>query len=305
MKKTLILEVKGNSLDDGPGIRSVVFFKGCPLSCIWCHNPESKKKGFEISFDPGECIDCQTCVETCTQNALSKKNPFFIDRRLCNLCFECVENCPADALEQVGHVMKTSTVVEKMLKDKPFFDTSQGGVTFSGGEPTLHMDYLAEIAKALKEKGVHVLIETCGYFDYDTFVEQVYPDVDLIYFDIKIVDRANHKKFCGVSNEIILENFKKLYKKYLDGGKEVLPRTPLIPGITDTMENLHDIISLYRAEKVKKTQLMGYHPLWQDKTQKLGIKPVLTGATHLEEWMSVERVRKCRKLFSDAGIYTE
>lgn len=305
MINPLILELKGNSLDDGPGIRTVVFFKGCPLSCIWCHNPESKKSGVEISFEPNECVDCNTCIETCTQKALSKENPFFIDRALCNLCFDCVENCPSGALERVGKEMSVDDIVEQVMKDKPFYDTSKGGVTFSGGEPTLNMVFLAEVAKKLKEKGVHVLIETCGQFNYDQFIKHVYPHVDLIYFDIKIINSDNHKKYCGLLNKTILDNFKRLHKKYLNGGAEVLPRTPLIPGVTDTQANLDDIVSLYQEENVKKTHLMAYHPLWQDKNLKIGIKSVSAGDDKMSKWMPNERVKECKKHFNDAGIVLE
>ena len=127
MKPTpLILELKGNSLDDGPGIRTVVFFKGCPLDCIWCHNPESKKPGVEISFESTVCVGCNTCIETCTRKALFRENPLFIDRNLCNLCFDCVDNCPSNALERIGQVMDIYQIAEQVMKDKPFFDTSKG-----------------------------------------------------------------------------------------------------------------------------------------------------------------------------------
>ncbi len=301
----LILELKGNSLDDGPGIRTVVFFKGCPLDCIWCHNPESKKTGVEISFESKVCVGCNTCFDTCTQQALSRENPLFIDRSLCNLCFDCVDTCPANALERIGDPMEITQIVSQVVKDKPFFDTSKGGVTFSGGEPTLHMEYLGHVAKALKEKGVHVLLETCGQFNYQAFMDLVYPHVDLIYFDIKIMDSNAHKKYCGIPNKTILENFKKLHENYLEGGVEVMPRTPLIPEITDTDENLLAILAFYKQEKVKRTQLMAYHPLWQEKNKKIGITPVSIKETNMEDWMSNERLTICEKLFIDQGISIE
>jgi len=304
-KSPLILDVKGNALDDGPGIRSVVFFKGCPLSCVWCHNPESKKGVVEISFDANECVGCNTCMKTCQKNALSKENPFFIDRGRCNLCFACVENCPSGALEQVGRSMSPADIMDQVLKDKPFFDTSGGGVTFSGGEPTLHMEFLAETAKALKEKGVHVLLETCGQFHYDTFLELVYPHVDLIYYDIKIMDSRVHQKYCGLPNETILENFRKLYRKYQAGGVAVLPRTPLIPNTIDTKENLSSIVSFYRKEEVTRTQLMPYHPLWMDKNRKIGMNPVLADGNKMGEWPAWDRIKACEDLFIDAGIFLE
>lgn len=304
MKKIpLILEVKGNSLDDGPGIRSVVFFKGCPLSCIWCHNPESKKAAAEISFDANECVGCNTCIQTCKQTALSRSNSFFIDRHLCTLCFDCVNTCPANALEQVGHALSIPDIIEKVIKDKPFFDTSKGGVTFSGGEPTQNMEFLGKAAKALREEGVHVLVETCGLFNLQAFMDLVYPHIDLIYFDIKIMDSRAHKKYCGTSNDIILDNFKKLYRKYKNGGVKVLPRTPLIPEITDTRDNLEAIVSLYKEEDVNKTGLLPYHPLWQDKNQKLGIAS--GPGLNMDQWLAKDRAKACEKIFIEGGILLE
>jgi len=301
-KRRLTLEIKGNSLDDGPGIRSVVFFKGCPLSCSWCHNPESKKQETEISFDPEACVGSQACFDVCPKSALSSDNPLFIDRNACDLCFDCVEQCPSGALERVGHEMSVAEIVRTALKDKPFFDSSNGGVTFSGGEPTLNMEFLSESAKALKEKDINVLIETSGQFNFDKFKALVYPYVDLIYFDIKLMDRELHRKYCGPSNASILKNFKKLQQQYLAGGVKILPRTPLIPNITDTSENLFAIASLYKELKVKTTQLLAYHPMWQNKNIKIGIQDSLTHDSSFGKWMPNQRVKECEKIFTDMGI---
>lgn len=302
MKEPLTLEIKGNSLDDGPGIRSVVFFKGCPLSCLWCHNPESKTIAAEISFDSDACVDSQSCVDACPHEALSLDNPFFIDRDACSLCFKCVDECPSGALEQVGREMSVANIVQTVLKDKPFFDSSKGGVTFSGGEPTLNIEFLSQSAKAFKEQGIHVLLETSGQFHYEKFIELVYPYVDLIYFDIKLMDKEQHKKYCGPSNVTILNNFKKLQKKYLAGGVKILPRTPLIPGITDTEENLFAIADLYIEQKVMKTQLMAYHPMWQNKSLKIGDSAFECADSRLDKWMSKDRVKVCEEIFTSLGI---
>ncbi len=304
----LVLEIKGNSLDDGPGIRSVIFLKGCPLSCVWCHNPESKSPGTEISFDSGQCVGCHTCLKTCTEKALSDKNPFFIDREKCTLCFDCVSSCPSGALEQTGKAMDIEKIIETVTRDKPFFDTSGGGVTFSGGEPALFTDFLGRAAKAFKGNGVHVLVETCGLFDGRKFAESVYPHLDLIYFDIKLADSQTHKKYCGRSNDTILENFRTLYRRSLTGGVPLLPRIPLIPEITDTKENLEAIIALFREEGVTETRLLPYHPLWQEKNQKLGIESSSSPGTmdqSLDQWLAGERVAECESLFEQAGILTE
>ena len=178
MKAPLILEIKGNSLDDGPCIRSVVFFKGCPLSCLWCHNPESKRPGVEIAFDPAECVNCGTCRETCPEDALSAENPFYIDRDTCSLCFECVANCPSKALSRVGEPMAVAEIMSTVLRDRLFFKNSGGGVTLSGGEPTLDVDFCGNLLRHLRREGIHTLVETCGFFDLAAFDQMVYLCLD-------------------------------------------------------------------------------------------------------------------------------
>ena len=153
MKRPLFLEIKGNSLDDGPGIRSVVFFKGCPLSCFWCHNPESKSSGIEIAYDAAECIACNTCLETCQESALSTENPFYQHKHKCSLCFECVATCPSTALSRVGVSMSVEEIVKIVLKDKLFFQNSNGGVTLSGGEPTLTMAFTGDLLQVSETRG--------------------------------------------------------------------------------------------------------------------------------------------------------
>jgi pyruvate formate lyase activating enzyme len=302
--RTLVLEIKGNSLDDGPGIRSVVFFKGCPLSCLWCHNPESKRAGVEISFQADECVACDTCLEICSLDALSRENPFFIDRERCNFCFECADACPSGALARVGTEMSVETVVEKVIKDKPFYDTSGGGVTFSGGEPGLHLDFLSKVLSRLKKEDVHTLVETCGHFNLEKFRERIYPHTDMIYYDIKIIDESDHERYCGWGNRLILKNFVELHKQWQAGGVEVRPRIPLIPGITDSTENIDAIISLFRQVGVVKTHLMPYHPLWQEKNRQIGIEAEKPENVAMDGWIAQDQVKYCEKKFHAAGIKT-
>ncbi len=298
----LILEIRGNSLDDGPGIRSVVFFKGCPLSCAWCHNPESKRAGAELSFDPKECVACDTCVKLCPEKALSRKTKGFIDRKKCTLCFDCVKACPSGALSPVGKEMPVDEVMAAVLRDKPFFDTSGGGVTLSGGEPTLFMDFSSELLGILKKKKVHTLLETCGLFDWESFEEKMAPHLDAVYFDIKIMDAANHKKYCGVPNDRILANFEKLLKLAAKKKMVLLPRTPLVPGITDTEENLSAIAAYLEGLGVRKSALLPYNPMWHEKSGKIGAEDVLARKAEASKWMERGKIESCRAIFTSRGI---
>jgi len=297
MKTTLIIDVKGNSLDDGPGIRSVIFFKGCPLFCAWCHNPESKRSFAELSFDPHKCIACESCIGKCKVNALSRDNPFFVDRNTCNRCFACAAECPTGALSRIGREMTQDEIIEQALKDKPFFDTSGGGVTFSGGEPTLHMDFLSGLIRELKNSGVHTLIETCGYFNFDEFREAILPYTDMIYMDIKIIDPKTHKRYCGVDNNVILENFIKLHELSLSGGFEIIPRTPLIPGITDTEKNLAAIARFLQSHQVKDIRLLPNNPAWHEKCRSLGIPDEYAEDSPLRKWLPPAVMEACKCIF--------
>lgn len=301
-KEPLIFEIKGNSLDDGLGIRSVVFFKGCPLSCLWCHNPESKKSDVEISFDPNLCIGCNTCIEICEQNALSRENIFFIDRKKCTFSLKCVKACPSGALSRVGEKMGINEILKQVLKDKPFYETSEGGVTLSGGEPLLFIDFASRLLKRLKAEGIHTLVETCGFFNFEKFKSIIFPYVDSIYFDIKLYNSDKHLRFCGVPNEIILENFKNIYSISQDRGVFVLPRIPLVPNITDTDSNLKSIAGFLQKNNADVVQLLPYHPTWKEKNRNIGIENSHFDDPLMEKWMSPERIDECATIFKHFGI---
>ena len=293
-RRPLILDVKGNSLDDGPGIRTVVFFKGCPLDCAWCHNPESKRAGVELAFDPKECVKCETCLSACAEGALDRADAGFVDRRRCTLCFECVEACPSGALSRVGRDMEVSEVIELVKRDVTFFETSGGGVTLSGGEPTLFMDYCSELLRGLKGLGIHTVVETCGYFDPSEFQRLVYPYTDDIYYDLKIFDREEHARMCGVSNEVILQNFVDLQNRFEAGGVPVLARVPLIPGITATDANLESLAGFLVESGANRVAVLQYNPLFKEKAANVGARDPLAGAPGTGSWMSPAEVRRCR-----------
>jgi pyruvate formate lyase activating enzyme len=305
IKTPLILDIKGNSLDDGPGIRTVVFFKGCPLSCVWCHNPESKKASVEIAFDRRLCIDCGACREVCPREALSKNNPFYIDRSKCTLCFLCADACPAGALDRVGKKMSIDDILQKILPDKPFFDTSGGGVTLSGGEPTLYMEFASTLLCELKRQNIHTLLETCGFFDMDKFMVLLYPHLDAVYYDIKIIDNDAHRKYCGVPNEKILDNFRTLAAAARNDGKVLLPRIPLVPAITDTPANVRGIAAFLKQLRIPAASFLEYNPLWHEKSDKVGADDPYKADKAMTSFPTKDVLQACRKILTDAGICVE
>lgn len=263
----LIVEIKRHSLEDGPGIRSVVFFKGCPLRCLFCHNPEAQEPGPEILFSPGECISCGACAGVCPTGAASLGLPERIDRKRCRRCGECVRACPGRGLRQVGTFYGIEELAELLLRDRAFYRHSGGGITLSGGECSLYPGYVEALLRLLKSAGVHVALETSGFFSYETFCRRVLPQVDLIYYDLKLADPGAHLRYTGQSNRRILENFRRLIR---EERVEVLPRIPLVPGVTATPGNLAAIAAFLRQEGVREAVLLPYNPLGMEKLGALG-----------------------------------
>ncbi len=301
---TLILNVKGNSLDDGPGIRSVIFFKGCPLSCAWCHNPESQKREAELSFDPKKCVGCDTCLPLCPRGALSRQNPGFVDRGKCDLCFLCARGCPSGALEELGRERALDEVLEALLKDKPFYDASGGGVTLSGGEPTLNAEFLSGLLPRLSEKGVPVLLETCGLYEPRRFEEEILPHLGAVYFDLKVMDEAAHRRFCGAGNRVILENFRRLAESRKNGRPELTPRMPLVPGITATPENVAAAAAFVAQCGLKHFKLLAYNPLWPEKMEKIGRENPAARDPALGRFMPADEVAALKEICRGFGLET-
>lgn len=289
--KTLVLEIKRNSLDDGPGIRSIIFFKGCPLSCVWCQNPESKNPKKEISFDKESCVKCRKCEKACEIGAVSFFNKNRIYRDLCDLCGKCVEICQGGALKFVGKEFEIKQLVDIVLKDKVFYQNSGGGVTLSGGEPTLHMEYLNEFLKELKKEKIHICLETCGLYNRKKLYDLVLPYLDLVYYDLKIYDTDLHKNYCFAPNEIILQNFEDLLQNKT---VEVLPRIPLIPDITATEDNLNNWVKYLKSLKIKKIGLLPYNPLWLSKVDSIGVELEYNRS----EWLTKKEKTRIKEIFS-------
>jgi pyruvate formate lyase activating enzyme len=288
MTTALTFNVQQFSTEDGPGIRTTVFMKGCPLRCAWCHNPEGLSPKRDLVWHDTRCIAARECLRVCPENALTlAPSGMTIDRAHCTTCDKCAESCPSAALEVIGKEWEADELIEELLKDRVFFEMSSGGITFSGGEPMLQMDFLCEILPRCKEAGLHVALDTCGAVAWERYV-RVLNWVDLVLFDLKIADRARHATATGVANDLILDNARRLARI----GKPLWIRTPVIPGYTADQSNIVAIAQIIRAElpTVERWDLLAYTNLGKPKYHRLDLPyaledvPLLTRAEMESLW---------------------
>jgi pyruvate formate lyase activating enzyme len=267
MKNGMVFDVERYSIHDGPGIRTTVFLKGCPLRCWWCQNPEGQDAKPELVYRKSRCIGCSECIKNCSQKAISLVAPHIsINRENCVLCDNCSQVCPSDALSIAGKQMGVKEILEEIEKDMTFYNESGGGVTFSGGEPLLQPDFLNALLTECKEREIHTIVSTCGFAPYE-IINRICDKVDLFLYDIKIMDSRKHRKYTGASNEQVLENLRKL----AENGSSIVISFPIIPGINDDEKNVTRTAGFISSlPNIKNVNLLPYHRAGIEKYKSLG-----------------------------------
>lgn len=268
MKQPLIFDIKRYAINDGPGIRITIFLKGCPLSCKWCHNPESQSPAAQKLYTATRCIGARECIKVCPEDALTLTPKGIVtDYSACTLCGICADVCPTKAIEMSGRLYDARELLEIIEKERIHIDQSNGGVTFSGGEPLMHPEFLLEMLKACGEHNIHRTVDTCGFADTETLLE-VAKRTELFLFDLKVMDAAKHKKWTGVSNKLILENLKIL----AETGANINIRVPLIKNVNADKTSLQEMAKFVSELPGKKpvVNILPYHNIAVNKYNKLG-----------------------------------
>lgn len=288
-----IFNIQKFSIHDGPGVRTTVFLKGCPLRCAWCANPESQNAQIQILYDEKKCVHCQTCVHTCPQHAISYNGKIHIDHQLCVGCLQCISNCPQRALSREGEIKDLEEVVHTCLQDIDFYEESGGGVTISGGEGLCQPDFVEALIQELKKKNIHTAIETTGCVSSAVF-QRIAPQFDLLLYDVKQYDSEKHFKGTKMGNEQIVENLAWASKH----GLNILPRIPVIPGFNAELEDAEGISNLLLQVGLKKAQLLPFHQFGENKYKLLDRNYELKEVPALHP----EDLTDYRKIFLDKGI---
>ncbi|MGD9498253.1 MAG: glycyl-radical enzyme activating protein [Armatimonadota bacterium] len=261
-----IFDIDETAIHDGPGVRMTVYLKGCPLTCVWCHSPESQRHAPEIVWFESRCGHCGACVNICPQRA---RRPGLIDpedRARCILCGACVEACPAGAIEVCGREVTAGEIADRAQRLMPFFRRTGGGVTLTGGEPLSQPGFVYAIASLCRDADIHVALETCGFAPWET-LERLAEVVDLWLYDVKHPDAPVHEELTGASNEIILANLRRL----IEGGAEVLVRVPLIPGVNDDAETIGELARIAAGLGAARIELLPFNPATGGKYSWLGL----------------------------------
>ena len=289
-----VLNIQKYSIHDGPGIRTVVFFKGCPLRCAWCSNPESQLQKTQILWDERKCNDCLTCTEVCVDNAIQRLNgKIIVDFNKCTGCLKCVEKCTQSALRAEGKTMRVQDVVKIVLQDRDFYEESGGGVTLSGGEVLSQITFAIDLISSLKEYDIHIAIETTGYIHPDQF-KRILPYVDLFLFDVKHTDDSEHLKHTLVDTEWIKSNFKQV----VDAQKKIVARIPIIPNFNDSLEQAQAFAAYLKAMGIQEVNLLPYHKFGEIKYKQLNRENAMANVNRCHP----EDLTKYIDIFAKVGI---
>ena len=290
----IVFNIQKFSVNDGPGIRTVVFLKGCPLRCRWCANPESQLVKAEIMHDEKKCIGCHHCLDVCPHQAVSvKEGRITVDSAKCDGCGLCVHECPGRALKTEGELKTVQEVMDVVMQDLPFYEESGGGITLSGGEMLAQPEFAKSLLKAAKENGLHTCCETTGFAKQEIFAS-VIENIDTILFDVKHWNSDKHKKGTGVPNELILSNLKYAFSQ----GKDVLPRIPVIPGFNDSPEDAKNLARVIREAGGAECQLLPFHQFGESKYEQLGREYAYKDVTAYHR----EDLKEYRQIFAENGI---
>ena len=298
-RQGLIFDIKRYAINDGPGIRLTIFFKGCNLNCAWCHNPEGISPEIEKMYTGSRCIACGTCLSVCPEDALTLTGSGMVtDQDRCTVCGKCAEVCPSKAFEMSGEYMTVNQLMEIIEKERIFFEQSGGGVTISGGEPLLQPAFLVELLQACGSRGIHRAVDTAGNIRTSVLLE-VARHTDLFLFDLKVMDPATHEKWTGVSNQLIIENLRTLS----EAGAEIIIRIPVIGDVNDHKENFAAAADFLHSlpNPVKEVHLLPYHAIAQHKFAKLGRNDSFQ---HFEE-PDPDHLQSLTEYFTNHGIPTQ
>lgn len=296
MIKGMIFDIKRFEIHDGPGIRTTVFLKGCPLRCWWCHNPEGISPKRELMYFEYKCIHCKTCEKICQINAIKFINEQVkINREKCYGCGMCAEYCPSEALRIIGYEITVEELIKEIEKDLKLYDISSGGITFSGGEPLYQPEFLFKVLRECKKAKINTALDTSGYASKEVF-KSIIPYVDIFLYDIKIMKEEEHYKYIGTSNKPILENLKLLID--VGRGKDVILRFPVVPNITDTEENINEIIKFIKTlRKVEEIDLLPFHDV-KEKYMRLGKEYKMTNS----DPPTLQKLKILKEVFEGIGL---